>query len=231
MRVEIGCDVARLRLRYAARRHRDLGRKGLRINDEADQIFGSVGCDAADVDSGPQIFERTTDFPVAARNSRDSVTAAAAITPDQIRRPRRVTRRDSCGNAIGLLLTPPPHPGGNHCNRDQADRPKTAKLRVCITAPPVFARAADPHCRECQRHTCINGSGRNPHDQTSELLIFKRRQSPLGREPGLRGVKHPRRQRHQRAEGCGVQHGEKEMPRSHAPQCFDAALTTRTLRR
>src|SRR5437764_5698683 len=90
-----------------------------------------------------------------------------------------------------------------------------------ICAPRFLARAPDPDRHQCERGARIYGACRHPHDDSCQLLVFERGQSPCRRSGGLRHVKYPRRQRHQRTEHAGVQHGDKHLPCGGT--CFAAA--------
>src|SRR3954449_4066217 len=77
--VQVGCDIARIVLVYAERRHRVARDDLLRIADPADEIVRRVAQHAGDVAAMDKMIERRPDEGVGARYSRNGMAAAAAI--------------------------------------------------------------------------------------------------------------------------------------------------------
>src|SRR3954453_12567674 len=88
--------------------------------------------------------------------------------------------------------------------------------RMRVSPDSAGARTADPQPRERQRRNGINEPGRHPHDESGELLVFERGQSPFGRERRLARIPEVARDRQKDAEDAGVEGGDKEVEHRRA---------------
>src|SRR4051794_14623260 len=81
--VQVSCDVARILLVYAERRHGVARHDLLRIADPADEIVWCITQHAGDVTTMNKMIERRANECVSARYPRDGMAAAAAIPRHQ----------------------------------------------------------------------------------------------------------------------------------------------------
>jgi hypothetical protein len=68
-----------------------------------------------------------------------------------------------------------------------------------------------PYCEERQSARHIDQSGRNPNDEPTHLLVFKRRQAPGGRRGNARRIPDSRSKGQQGAENAPVEGSGKQV--------------------
>src|SRR5438270_5746870 len=100
---------------------------------------------------------------------------------------------------------PAPHPASNSA----ALLTTASTFWLFRIAPPLGHYVAFPQpCRK-QRQSGghVDDSGRNPHDQSADLLVLKRRQSPHGSGGRIGRINYNRSERKQSSEYAGVNCG------------------------
>src|SRR5215217_3648487 len=87
---------------------------------------------------------------------------------------------------------------------------------------PWRSRASDPEPGQRQCGPGIDDPGRDPHQQSSELLVLQRRQPPFRSSHGLRGIERPPRNGEQYAEKAGVKRCREEIKHGGTVSLFPA---------
>src|SRR5690348_14213151 len=87
-------------------------------------------------------------------------------------------------------------------------------LRLSHFGPPF--RLAQPGSEESETQGHEERSGRNPHDQSRELLIFERAEPPGARPLRIEGIPQTRREREEGSQDTAVERGGEHVEDGHA---------------